>query len=268
MALTVCVGGLLMADAGLLHSLIPRVTSGTAVVHLFGGPYLTVGGLRAEVPDGSKRLVTYVALSSGCVDRRLTAGNLWPDADEPRAAGNLRSALWRLRRAGLDVLECRKSSLALRGGTFVDVDLISQWAGRLIDGTAPPSELLSVDAIRELTDLLPGWYDDWVIFERERLRQKLLHALEALSRRQTLEGHYARAIEAALSALAVDPLRESAARVLIEAHLAEGNLSEARRAYAQFCRTLLRELGVRPGVQLQSLMAPAPGRQPVLVATK
>jgi DNA-binding SARP family transcriptional activator len=257
-----------MGDAGLLYSLIPRVPSGTAVIHLFGGPYLTVGGLRAEVPDGSKRLLTYVALSSGCVDRRLTAGNLWPDAYESRAAGNLRSALWRLRRAGLDVLECSKSTIALRGGTFVDVDLISRWAGRLIDGTAPPSELLSVDAIRELTDLLPGWYDDWVIFERERLRQKLLHALEALSRRLTLDGQYAQAIEAALAALAVDPLRESAARVLIEAHLAEGNLSEARRAYAQFCRTLQRELGVRPGVQLQSLMFPAPARRPVLAATR
>jgi DNA-binding SARP family transcriptional activator len=257
-----------MCDDGSIHSLIPQVPVGNAVVHLFGGPYLTVGGLRAEVPDGSKRLLVYVALSSGCVDRRLTAGSLWPDADEPRAAGNLRSALWRLRRAGLDVLECTKSTLALRGGTAVDIDLVRRWAERLIGGTAAPSELLTVDAIRELTDLLPGWYDDWVIFERERLRQKLLHALEALSRLLTADGQHAQAIEAALAALAVDPLRESAARALIEAHLAEGNLGEARRAYAQFSETLQRELGVRPGAQLQSLMYPSPARRPVLAATR
>jgi len=96
----------------------------------------------------------------------------------------------------------------------------------------------------------------------------LLHALEALSRLLTVDGQHAQAIEAALAALAVDPLRESAACALIEAHLDEGNLGEARRAYAQFCQTLQRELGVRPGAQLQSLMYPSPARRPVLAATR
>ena len=84
----------------------------------------------------------------------------------------------------------------------------------------------------------------------------------------TADGQYAQAIEAALATLGVDPLRESAACTLIEAHLAEGNLGEARRAYAQFCQTLRRELGVRPGAQLQSLMYPSPARRPVLAAMK
>jgi DNA-binding SARP family transcriptional activator len=103
-------------------------------------------------------------------------------------------------------------------------------------------------------DLLPGWYDDWVIFERERIRQRLLHALEALSQRLVAAGRWADAVEAAISAVSADPLRESANRVLIEAHLAEGNLVEAHRAYERYRDTVRRELGVEPGERLATLV--------------
>jgi DNA-binding SARP family transcriptional activator len=54
--------------------------------------------------------------------------------------------------------------------------------------------------------------------------------------------------------VSADPLRESANRVLIEAHLAEGNLVEARRAYERYRDSVSRELGVEPGEQLASLV--------------
>ena len=53
------------------------------------------------------------------MDRRLTAGNLWPDAYESRAAGNLRSALWRLRRAGLARFGQVQVSIAEAGEGYV-----------------------------------------------------------------------------------------------------------------------------------------------------
>jgi DNA-binding SARP family transcriptional activator len=102
-------------------------------------------------------------------------------------------------------------------------------------------------------DLLPGWYDDWVIFEREGIRQRLLHALETLSRRLAA-GRHAEAVEAAISAVGADPLRESANRVLVEAHFAEGNLVEARRAYDRYRGIVGRELGVEPGPELRRLL--------------
>src|SRR5689334_21330076 len=80
---------------------------GTAVL-LFGGPYVMRGCERLEVPDGSKRLLVFIALNAGKVDRRYTAGALWPLGSDERAAGNLRSALWRLKCAGIDVLETDK----------------------------------------------------------------------------------------------------------------------------------------------------------------
>jgi hypothetical protein len=71
-------------------------------------------------------------------------------------------------------------------------------------------------------DVLPGWYDDWVLIERERLRQRVFHAMEQLSREMVRQGRFAEAVEAALVTVSAEPLRESGQRVLIEGHLAEG----------------------------------------------
>jgi DNA-binding SARP family transcriptional activator len=102
--------------------------------------------------------------------------------------------------------------------------------------------------------LLPGWSEDWIILEREHIRQRLLHALEALSRHLVEAGRYAEAVDAAVWAVGAGPLRESGIRVLIEAHLAEGNLVEARQVYEVYASTLRRELGIEPGRQLAGLV--------------
>jgi DNA-binding SARP family transcriptional activator len=105
-----------------------------------------------------------------------------------------------------------------------------------------------------MLDLLPGWYDDWVLMERERLRQRILHALEELSRKLACAGRFPEAVEAAVLAIGAEPLRESAQRALIEAHVAEGNLSEARRILQEYRDLLRRELGVNPSYALQAVV--------------
>jgi DNA-binding SARP family transcriptional activator len=229
---------------------------GSPVVFLVGGPYVTVAGWRREVPEGSKQLLAFVALRRRRIDRRHVAGTLWPEAHEERAAGNLRSALWRLRRAGIDVLVADKRSLALRADVLVDVQLMDQWATRLIDGTASAADLAVPAFWPEVLEFLPGWYDDWVLMERERLRQRMLHALEQMSRKLTSAGRFADAVEAAIFAISAEPLRESAQRVLIEAHVAEGNLSEARRIWHDYRNLVHRELGVDPSSDLQAVLIP------------
>jgi len=219
---------------------------GAAVVHLFAGPYVTLGDERWEVPEGSKQLLAFVALRRRRVERRQAAGTLWPCGDEERAAGNLRSALWRLRRAGINVLITDKWSLALSGDVLVDLHLTEQWATRLIDGQAAGDDLAVTPSVIDALDLLPGFYDDWVLMERERIRQRILHALEVLSETLAAEGRFADAIEAAMLATGAEPLRESAQRALIKAHIAEGNLTEARRSYRAYHNLVYRELGVAP----------------------
>lgn len=241
-----------------MRQLMPDPSSRAAdpplMIHLLGGPSVSVGAERRTVPEGSKRLMAYVALKHGRVERARAAGMLWPEADDGRAAGNLRSALWRLRGAGIDVLVADKFSLALRPAVAVDVDVLQRWADRVTQERCDPDELTVFGRLSEALDLLPGWYDDWVSIERERLRQRLLHAVEALGRQLTTAGRHADAIDAAMAAIDADPLRESAHRVLVEAHLAEGNWSEARRSFAMLRRMTLRELGVEPSSALRALV--------------
>jgi DNA-binding SARP family transcriptional activator len=226
---------------------------GTPIVHLLAGPYVTMGTRRQEVPEGSKQLLAYVALRRRRVERRHVAGTLWPFGDEERAAGNLRSALWRLRRAGINVLVADKWSLALHSNVIVDLHVMDQWATRLIEGSAFARDLTISSSVADALDLLPGWYDDWALAERERIRQRLLHALEALSGRLTSLGRFADAVDAALLAVSAEPLRESAQRTLIEAHVAEGNLTEARRSLLAYRALVRRELGVDPSNELLAI---------------
>ena len=231
-------------------------------VHLFGGPYVSIRGARHSVPEGSKRLLAFVALRRGRVERRQVAGALWPIGDDCRAAGNLRSALWRLRGAGIDVLRCDKWSLILLDHVAVDVHQLKDWADRVISGGPTGRDLdrihLEVDAL----DLLPGWYDDWTILERERLRQRVLHALEAQSRLLSAVDRHADAVDAALAAIRGEPLRESAQRTLIEAYLREDNWVEAQRALHRYRDLLDHELGVSPSRELAHLVHSAARERP------
>ena len=232
----------------------PGTTTASTVVNLFGGPYVVLDGERVDVPEGGKRLLAYVCLSGGPVERRRVAGALWPDGDDVRAAGNLRSALWRLKGGGVDLLESDKSSLWLRAGILVDVEVLCAWADRLIGGRAVPRDLDVRGWYPECLELLPGWYDDWAVFEREHRRQVLLHALEALARRLTAAGRTDEAVLVASAVVAAEPLRETAQRVLVEAHVAEGNSCEAIRAYETYRTLLATELGVEPSGVLRDLV--------------
>jgi DNA-binding SARP family transcriptional activator len=227
-------------------------------VHLFDGPFVTITGSRFTVPEGSKRLLAFVALRQGRVERRHAAGMLWPTCDDQRAAGNLRSALWRLRGAGIDIVASDKWALELRDGVQVDVLLSLEWANRLIRNLALPADLTLEAGRIDGLDLLPGWYDDWAVIERERVRQRMLHALEALSTALVVVGRYAEAIEVAMTAVNAEPLRESAQRILLEAHAAEGNWVEVRRSHDHYRDLARRELGVEPS---QSYTAFAYGQQ-------
>jgi DNA-binding SARP family transcriptional activator len=144
-------------------------------------------------------------------------------------------------------------TLSLAEGVQVDVRELARWARRVRDPESCLDELSRTD-LRLGGELLPGWSDDWVLLERERLRQLLMHALEALADRLAAAGCCGEAVEAAYAAVHLEPLRGSAHRTLVRVHLAEGNAREAINAY-ESCRTLLAdELGVAPSRQMSDLV--------------
>lgn len=223
-----------------------------------------------RMPHSVRRLVAFLGVRGRCC-RAEVAGTLWPDVPETKAQASLRTVLWRLQRltarplvtgrpvhevlADGRVVECDGlESLALSASVDIDVSTFMATArAALGDGTAKPDES-PLSTLNIMGELLPGWYEDWVLFERERLRQLQMHALEALAERLTATGRHAEAIEAAMAAVRLDPLRESATRALITAHLAENNVVEAVRRYQAFRDRLAGELGVAPTAGLEGLI--------------
>jgi DNA-binding SARP family transcriptional activator len=232
-------------------------------LRLLGCWSLTVNRAPQQLPDMSRRLVAYLALL-GPSGRHAVAGTLWPEMTEERACASLRSALWRLRRAQPALLAACDTELSLSPQVSVDfIRLMCEirriLAGHLpLAGSAPPSHLTD-------GDLLPGWYDDWLLLERERLLQLRLHALEKLAAGLAISGRYAAALEAGLAAVRIEPVRESAHRAVIQVHLAEGNLSEALRHYDEYSRLLRAELGLAPSAHMRN-MFPPPCRTRLLAA--
>lgn len=230
---------------------------------LIEGFTLREGSRKLGIAASAQRLIALLALRDRPVGRFHLAGTLWPDYPTERSLADLRTALWRVNQASEHVIAATSSFLSL--GTDVDVDVrnVLAFAHRLNQAEIRPATIdLDSVGLDDLSgDLLPDWYDDWLQDEREGLRQIRLHALENLARRLSASSRHGDAIQAALAAIHLEPLRETAHRTLIEAHLAEGNWSEACRQLQRCRRLLMEELGVEPSESVRQLLenGPQPG---------
>jgi DNA-binding SARP family transcriptional activator len=226
-----------------------RPTKSEAAVHLtlLNAFELRCDGKFVPLPQPAQRLLAFLALRDRPVMRTHVAGTLWLESSQRHAFGSLRSALWRARRSGLDVIEATPTQLRLATSVSVDVRETIAWARNVIEGSTEPGILCHVG------DLLPDWYDDWVLVERERVRELRLRALECLCASLADAGKFHRAVEAGLAAIADDPLRESAQRCLITVHLAEGNHAEALRRYSLYRGMLNEQLGIEPSPLMEEL---------------
>jgi DNA-binding SARP family transcriptional activator len=223
---------------------------------LLGCFALRKGDREIVIPPSGQRLVALLALHDRPLTRQRAAGTLWPEFSTRRALADLRTALWRINQSGEDIVNATHATLTLGGDIDVDVSKLIALTRQLDQAAAGllQTDLDSV-ALQDLTgDLLPDWYEEWVQDERESLRQNKLHGLETLAATLSRARRHADAIQAALAAIRIEPLRETAHRTLIEAHLAEGNWSEACRQFRE-CRRLFRaELGVEPSESMRQLL--------------
>lgn len=224
----------------------------SAQLHLLRGFELRYDGAPVDLPLGSQRVLAFLALQDRPVHRLYAAGTLWlRAASQERANANLRSALWRLRQAGHDLVVSTPSHLCLHEQVEVDLHRAIErsrtaLSSTSMDGFVPGDDLAG--------DLLPDWYDDWVEADRERLRQLRLHALEAIGEQLLAQARYGQAVDACLIAIRLDPLRESPRRLLLRTFAAEGNWNEAFQHYRAYSRRLLEEAGLEPSPQMQDLL--------------
>jgi TolB-like protein/Tfp pilus assembly protein PilF len=135
----------------------------------------------------------------------------------------------------------------------VDVAEFEQLIGEdTVDSLARAAALYRGDLLDGL-DLRDAAFDEWLLMERQHLRDL---AREALARvlDQSMAGRARdEAAAAARRLLALDPLRESAHRALMQIYAEQGQTALALKQY-QLCRDALqRELGVKPESETERL---------------
>jgi DNA-binding SARP family transcriptional activator len=226
---------------------------GSLRLGLLGGFELQSGALAVPLAPHLERLVAFLALQGRSVHRAYVAGRLWIDYSEENACGCLRTTLWRIGRLPQTPVEATSTHLGLAPAVLVDARELEGCAERVLYGRR--ARAADIDVLVHAADLLPDWFEDWVEQERERLRQLRLIALEAAGDGLVAAGRFAEAVIVALAAIAADPLRESAYRLLIRAHLGEGNVGEALRQAVVYRVQLERDLGLAPSPKMQELLS-------------
>lgn len=223
-----------------------------ATLSLLQGFELRVDSQVLPLSPASQRLVAFLALHERPVHRRYVSGTLWPDVSEERARANLRSALWRVPDVGGEpLIAASPTHLRLWPGLSVDFRQALTRSEHLLQASPPGALGDGLDVF--CSDLLPDWYEDWVILEQERYRQLRLRTLDRICQRLIDAGIYTDALQLALRAVAAEPLRESAYRNLVRIHLAEGNFAEAVRVYQRYAHMLHAELGAQPSAAMHAL---------------
>jgi DNA-binding SARP family transcriptional activator len=230
----------------------PPPTSGRHL-SLLGGFELRLPDGSRHVPHSSQRVLAFLALHDRELLRSFVSGHLWPETSEARASGSLRSALWRVRRVDSELIQATDGRLGLGPEVNVDVRIVEAAARHILTATGHAQSTLDPSSFA--TDILPGWYDEWLFTPRERMLQLNLHALEAAAEQHLAAGDYVNAMEWAITAASVDPFRESPQRILARIHLAEGNQSEALRTYVAYRNLLKTEFEQPPTLEFQAIIS-------------
>ncbi len=187
-------------------------------------------------------LLAFLALHPEEHPREKLAALFWGDSTDEQARGSLRTAL-NLLRAELDERLLRASRETVQFNP--DFALVTDAREFEKIGDSAISNLQSLLSLYH-GDLLPDFYDDWVLPERERLRALYLAALLRLIQHFRSESKYERAIEWARKLLATDPANEKAYQHLMFCYAAMGDRSTALKQYDECARRLRDELGVEP----------------------
>jgi DNA-binding SARP family transcriptional activator len=199
-------------------------------------------------------LFSYLLLNAGIFHRReKLAGILWPESTETNARNNLRHALWRLRKALRNAEEkyilADDIAIAFDAGAAYWLDTI-QLARELEEWTA--DDLLE-NLMVYRGELLPGFYDEWVVLERERMQAIFERKMKLLLEQMGEEQRWLEVLTLGEKWIAFGHTPEPAYRALIVAHAALGDQSSAAAVYQRCIKDLREELGVVPSIQTQTL---------------
>lgn len=215
-------------------------------IRLLGQFKVQVNGAEAAITVRPvQALLAYLALNAGVAQPRdRLAGLLWPESSQAAARKNLRRTLWRLRQAIGDAwLPADRQAVTLTAAADCWIDVVALQ-------TAADAET-AVAAYGG--ELLPGFYDDWVLLERERLHAFYERRLQAFLDQLQEAGRWSDALHWAEEWIALGMAPEPAYRVLMRAHAALGDLTAMAAAYRRCEAALASELAVEPSPETAAL---------------
>ena len=174
-----------------------------------------LGGLRAEQEGGPYCITRFQTAKTGSLlaylayyprrthSREQLMERFWPDGAPDASRLSLRVALASLRRQLEPPGILAGSVLQTRGNAYVglnpdsfatDVAAFNQGLHAAARAASPPEKIRRLDEAIALYpgELLPGFYDDWILLERETLAQSCQDAIERLTdlrRQHSTEGN-------------------------------------------------------------------------------
>jgi len=203
----------------------------------------------------AQTLFAHLILTAGTSHRReRLAGLLWPDSLEETARDNLRHSLWRLRKAlepdGQAGQYLRVDDLTIAFDSTADYWLDSDAVEKTSESAPADGLMTALSAYQG--ELLPGFYDEWVVLEREHLQAVFEHKMARLLALLEGERRWLEVLDWGERWVAFGQKPEPAYRALMSAHAALGEMSKVAATYAR-CANSLKEFGIEPSEQTRQL---------------
>src|SRR5262249_5692750 len=220
-------------------------------IRLLGQFDVRLDGKRILIPSrAGQSLLAYLALTAGTPHRREKLGGvLWPDFSDDTARKNLRHELWRIRKAistqqsTVDHLLAEEFTIAFNREAEYWLDAAQMERPELDLGS-----LISNLSLYQ-GELLPGFYEDWIVLERERIRGIFDTKMEHLLGQLIASERWLVAQEQAERWLALGNTPEPAYRALMLAHGARGDMAKVSSIYQRCIDELDEQFGLDPSAE-------------------
>jgi DNA-binding SARP family transcriptional activator/predicted ATPase len=230
----------------------------TLEIRLLGEFSLQADEAPIDLPSRpAQSLLAYLAINAGLAHRReKLAGLLWPDASERNARAYLRQALWRIRRSLGDApLDWHQyfmiSDISIefdeQSDYWLDVD-------RLLNPRFDQTLQDLLDSLHLYRgELLPGFYDEWVTSERERVQAAYHQGVSRLLDRLIDAGRWQEVLDWGERWIQVSHSPEAAFRAMMRAYAALGDLAMVSATYQRCRKALDRELGLEASAETRAV---------------
>lgn len=248
---------------------------------LFGAMVLSKGSQPAALPytETARALLAYLLLHYPKPQQRaMLAGIFWPEKPETWTRQHLSQALYQLRRWLPGFVTASPHTLALNPDfpLWVDVLAFSRLITAMPDRqeqnlVAPTIRQQRIQTLQQAIqlyrgDLMEGFYEDWVLSEREALHEKYLQALSELIELEKSSGRYSEALEYALRLVHTEPLQEAYHREVMRLQFILQQPEAALKQYTLCCNILKDELALQPEAETIALVQEIASRSDMMPA--